>query len=120
MLQEARTGDWLSSAETTWRAISQQLLLDPGFTIYQTREPLYGIRLGIDGEDLISVLVAPQPVPYFSFERYAQPLASVDIGATWLYSVFGYALADQVVCLRIYPTQEIEYLLLKRPVAFPW
>lgn len=96
--------------------------LNPGFVIHQTRGPIHTLRLGLQGQDVISVLTPPQPTFAFAFDRFAQGmrLHPGELTEFWLYSVYGYILGDEVACVRIYPTQEVEYLLLPRPVSFPW
>ncbi len=119
VFQDYQTSKWFSSEETSWRAISQQIALDPGFTVFQTRGTVEQLDIELEGSIVLTSLVAPQPVPFFSFERYAQPLHTIET-AHWLYSVFGYALGDQVVCVRVRQGYILEHLLLARPVAFPW
>lgn len=74
------------------------------------------------------------PVHFFSFERYAQAFGhahpsedssgSMDLEEhgqrCWLYSVFGYTLPQYVVTMRYWPSRDMEFLVLPRPVQFPW
>ncbi len=61
-------------------------------------------------------LCPAEPCPCFAFTRYSQGLSG-DFSPTWLYTIFGYALADMVFLLKVLPNQT-ETHLLPRPLHF--
>lgn len=131
MIQEENGSRWNASGETRWSELSEAVELGSGFWVYQTRQPMVMLYLGISGSEMTYQLGSPGPSHYFSFDRYAQRLTDQetcgeevegyrDPDRVWLYSVYGYVLSDQIVCLRYRPTREMEFLVLPRPVVFPW
>lgn len=114
---------WLSSETTQWSDLAESVTLDPGFVVYQTRQKCESLSCGFEEENVSFVLTPPEEVPFFSFTRYAQAFSPLGIPPNWLYTIFGYALGEQVVIARLsvastVPT--IECLSLPRPVSFPW
>lgn len=110
-----------------WSDLADPCTLDPGFSVYMTRQKCERLACGFDGEGVDFVLQAPEDVQFFSFTRYAQAVSTlIDLPPKWLYTVFGYALDQQVILVRlsvpdkVLGTPEIECLYLPRPVSFPW
>jgi hypothetical protein len=128
MVQRVINGAWISSESMVWSVIATPDQVDPGFYVFRTRSPMNTMYLGLTGSEIVYCLSSNGPVDYFSFDRYAQRLGTsetqgstnLDPNQIWLYSVYGYIEESQVVCLRYRPSQEMEFLILPRPVQFPW
>lgn len=78
------------------------------------------LELAIGSETVVVRLLPPAVAQFFSFDRYAAALTQDASIPVWLYSVYGYLLGDQAILIRYYAHQELEHLVLPRPVAFPW
>lgn len=100
----------------TWNEVAFPELVD-GLALPRTIQNVARLVLLhpiFDGLDI----VPPEPLPFFGFARYAQPLRA-DLPPVWLYSAFGYVLPTYVYAVKLWAVHAPECLLLPRPMQFP-
>lgn len=89
------------SGEATWDALGLWQEVG-GVQVIQTHNPL--VRLELLPRDIFGAwhtIFPPEPLPFFSFTRYASsPLVDEPL---WLYTLFGYVLGDYRFTWKVLP-----------------